>query len=297
MGYLDFLPSRAATALTMAALLGHTLGAALDPRGAGTMLDLAPAVPDTGLKINSNSTQSPGPFPVCTEINGPFAPFCLPHDGQDMVVDATYYVTWNSDYFDLNATATIELRYPNVSQGDSAFTSERTENSYGYIALHMEQRWLQEKPRNPLTFYIIEMDSSSNERASVQQGPTIMLHKRPPEHYKPPPRLPPSKLALCVGIPVSLAVVLGIVGGLYFGMRESRRIGLGNVMGSCGRGYGVAQSKSQRVNGGRGRAAYNDSREIARYSDDAGEGEDKDVGRASSGAFTNKLTKLKSWSA
>lgn len=246
MGYLNLLPSKIAMVYTTTALLGYALSAALVPRDTGPMLDLAPADPATGMKT-SNATQSPGPFPVCAETNGPFAPFCLPHHGQDMVVDATYYVTWNADYYDLNATTTIELRYPNSSQGDSAYTSEKTENSYGYITLHMEHEWLQGKPRNPLTLYMIELDPTSNQRASVQQGPTIVLHKRPPEHYKPPPRLPPSKLALYVGVPVCLAVVFGIVGGLYFGMRDSRRIGLGNVMGTRRKGYGIGKSKGQRI--------------------------------------------------
>ena len=300
MGFLNLLPSKVAMVYTMTTLLSHTFGAVLGARDdAGRMLDLTPADPATSTNNSSNATKSPGPFPVCTEANGPFAPFCLPHNGQDMVVDATYYVTWNADYYDLNATTTIELRYPNSSQGDSAYTSEKTENSYGYITLHMEKEWLQGKPSHELTLYIVEVGPSSNQTASVQQGPPIALHKRPPEHYKPPPRLPPSKLALYVGVPVSMAVVLGIVGGLYFGMRDSRRIGLGNIMGSCRKGYGIGKSKSQRVNSS-ATTALSDPEEmmaLRRYTDDYESKETKDAGRSSSDVFTNDLTKLKSWAS
>lgn len=56
---------------------------------------------------------------------GPFAPFCLPQDGANVVVDATYYITWNADFYPLNASITIEMRYSNSTARDSAFTSEK----------------------------------------------------------------------------------------------------------------------------------------------------------------------------
>lgn len=260
-----------------------------------TVLGHAASDPDVPNLI-SNSTQSAGPFPVCTDINTAYSPFCLPHHLEDVVTDATYYVTWNPDYYDLNATITIELRYPNSTQGDSAFTSAKTANSYGYIPLHMQSEWLQGRKRNSLTLYIIELDSTSNRRASVLQGPTITLHPRPTEHYKPPPQLPFNKRALAIGLPVGLAAVVLIVGGLYFGMRESRRIRVGNAMGSRGKGYGVGQSKNERLAG----EAVRESRELTelrKYSDstETDSSESKDLERASSDVFTNELTRLKSW--
>lgn len=246
---------------------------------------------------NNNSGPSPGDFPVCTEVNGPFAPFCLPRYGEDMIVDATYYVTWNADYYPLNATITIELRYPNSSKGDSAFTSDRTDNSYGYIPLHMEHEWLQGKPRNFLTLYIIELDSMSHRRASMRRGPTVVLSHQPPEHYKPSPRLAFNKLALFIGLPVSLAIVVLIVAGLFFGMRDIRRIGVGNIMGSR-KGYGVGESKTQRLRGGR-KAKFHGPDELSslrRYSDEFDGTEEKGLERTGNRAFSHELSKLKNWS-
>ncbi|KAF7586920.1 hypothetical protein BBP40_008012 [Aspergillus hancockii] len=190
---------------------------------------------------------SPDAFPICTDYNGPFAPFCLPRDGADVVVDATYYTTWNADYYPLNASITIEMRYSNSTTGDSAFTSERTDNSYGYLPLYIRKEWLQGKRQNKLTLYLVELDPASGTRASVRKGPMITLHPKPTEHYKPSPPMAFNKAALYIGLPVSLGVVIIVVAGLFFGMRKSRRIGLGSVMGSRGKGYGVRKSKSQRL--------------------------------------------------
>lgn len=216
-----------------------------------------------------------------------------------MIVDATYYVTWNADFYPLNATITIELRYPNSSQGDSAYTSEKTDNSYGYIPLHMRKEWLQGKKHNLLTLYIIELESRSDRRAGVRQGPTVILHPRPTEHYKPSPPLAFNKLALFIGLPVSLAVVVGIVAGLYFGMRDKRKIGVGSVMGSRGKGYAAGKSRDERLNRV-GETTFRDSQELStlrKSSDDIADSEGKDLERTSSRAFTHELLRLKSWSA
>lgn len=191
--------------------------------------------------------QSAGAFPVCTEVGHRFSPFCLPHDGDVLYVDARYYVTWNADFYPLNASITIELTYLNESNGDSAFTSQRTENSYGYIPLDVRKEWLQGKPRNNLTLYIIELDPNSDRRASTRRGPTIIVEPKPIEHYQPPPQLPSSKIALFIGLPVTLGVVVVLVASMIFNMRESKKLALGSVLTPRRRGYGIGASKSERL--------------------------------------------------
>lgn len=251
----------------------------------------------------SRNLTSAGDFPVCTELNGTFSPFCLPHNGADVIVDATYYVTWNADFYPLNATITIELRYPNSTEGDSAFTSERTDNSYGYIPLRMRKEWLQGKPHNDLTLYIIELDPRSDRRARARQGPTVVLHQKPVEHYKPPPPLPFNKLALIIGLPVSVGVVVLIVAGLFFGMRRSRQIGIAHARSSRGKGYGIRKSRNQRL--GRNKHSMDDAADAAlkKYSD-ADEGISEiaesdlyhDLYRSGNYGFGSRVAKLKSWS-
>lgn len=255
--------------------------------------------------LSNNRTSEPssaGDFPICTAVDGPVSPFCLPQDGTDMTVDATYYVTWNADYYPLNATITIELRYSNSSQGDSAFTSEKTANSYGYITLYMRKEWLQAKSRNYLTLYIIELDPTSGRRASARQGPTITLHPKPIEHYKPPPQLPYNRLALLIGLPVSLAVVILVVAGLFFGMRERRKIAVGNIMGSRDKGYAIGKSKNQRLGSGGVSKADLDRldglRALRKYTDDYSErsSEASDLEHSGSNPFKHEVSRLKSWS-
>lgn len=244
---------------------------------------------NAGNIITSNSTSS-GDFPVCTQSNGIFAPFCLPNDGEHMVVDATYYVTWNPDYYSSNATITIELRYPSSTDGDSAYTSDRTENSYGYIPVHMQKHWLQGEPSNPLTFYIIELDASSNRRASVRQGPTITLQRKPVQHHRPTPPPPFNRLALIIGLPVSLAVMVLVVAGLYFGMRDSRRIGV--IMDDV---EPAVKDHGRRIRRRRRHGSGDESRALRKYTDySADEESGGDLQRTSS-VFSHDLSKLKSW--
>lgn len=235
---------------------------------------------------------------MCIDRHTKFPPFCLPQHGADVVVDATYYVTWNADFYPPNAQITIELRYSNATQGDSAFTSAPTDNSYGYLPLHMQHEWLQGKFHNELTLYIIEMEPTSGHRASARQGPTITLHPKVVEHYKPPPPMPINKTALYVGLPVSLVVVISVVAGLFFGMRERRRIGLGNIMGSCNDGCPVGKTEpfleSQRELLGSLAKGYVDDRE-SRYSEVAGSECYDDVERTASFAFKRDPSTLKSW--
>ncbi|RAH71604.1 DUF4448 domain-containing protein [Aspergillus aculeatinus CBS 121060] len=259
----------------------------------------------TPTAVQKRSTAaSPNDFPICTDLNGPFRPFCLPKDGTEVTVDATYYVTWNADFYPLNAIITIELRYLNSSEGDSAYTSERIDNSYGYTHIHMREDWLQGKQRNALTLYIIELDAVSDKRASIRQGPTVLLHIRPTEHRKPSPQLSFNRLALYIGLPVSLGVVVLVVAGLYFGMRESRRIDLGNIIGSRDKGYGIAKSKEQRLGSKAGnREESETSSGFGRYTDDIDTSMSQilqpehhgDLEQSASFAFRRDSSKLRSW--
>jgi hypothetical protein len=231
-------------------------------------------------------------------------PFCLPEDGADVLADTTYYVTWNADFYPLNATITIELRYSDSLEGSSAFTSEKTDNSYGYYPLHMSKEWLQGKPNNTLTLYIIELDSTLDRRASARQGPMITLHPKPVEHYKPspPPRF--NKLALCVGLPVALVVVIIVVVTLVFSMRRSREA-ITSIWGSRRKGYGIGKSRSQRLRSDRNESNGSDGSTTSKhYPSDIETGllegtsslrYNHDHERGASYPFRRDVSRLKSW--
>ncbi|KKZ61961.1 hypothetical protein EMCG_03554 [[Emmonsia] crescens] len=182
-------------------------------------------------------------------------PFCLPKNGTEVFIGDIYYVTWDSDAFPPNSTITIGLNYvnSNENEGLSAYTSDRTENSYGFVTIKMDKDWLHGQSRNNLSVHIVEHSPGSNDRAKMVAGPIVSLVPKPGKHHPPPPPTPvPNKMALAIGLPVALCVFFLILLGLYFGMSKNRRIGLGNIMGSRSKGYGGGKSRIERL-GGRGR--------------------------------------------
>jgi hypothetical protein len=93
------------------------------------------------------------------------------------------------------------------------------------------------------------------------------LENEPPRHYAPPPKNKLEKTGLYIGLPLGLAFVVIVVVGLYIGMRKNRIIGVGNVMGRRGKGYGTGKSRRQRLGlGGKGAIRLED-RGAPQYSD------------------------------
>jgi len=202
----------------------------------------------------ATNTSNPGEgpnnaFPECHEAeSGPFAPFCQPTNGSDVWVGETYYVTWDADFFAINSTITIELSYVSTSGGGgNAWSSAKTPNAYGYVTMTMDKAWLQGTSRNNLTLTIVSLGPNVNAQAVRTSGPVISLINKPVAHLPAPPHTKaPNKLGMEIGIPVGVAFIVFVVFGLCIGMRKTRRIGVGNVMGRR-KGYGIGKSRRQRV--------------------------------------------------
>lgn len=171
-----------------------------------------------------------------------------PHANFALLTSRRPTVTWDSSRFAPNSTITLELNYanPEPNAGPQAWHSAPRRNSYGFAPVTMDGAWLKDLPRNNLTFYIVEMDPTSNSRSPVLPGPTVSLIKKPVSHPTPHAKPAPSRVGLLVGLPVTLGVMALVLCGLFFGMRKKRRLGVGNVMGRR-RGYGVGQSRRQRM--------------------------------------------------
>ncbi|KAL1983427.1 hypothetical protein VTN96DRAFT_10333 [Rasamsonia emersonii] len=261
------------------------------------VLSVAYAVPLTNITGHAAEV-SPGLMSVHPALSST-------EDLTNVTVDSTYYITWDVDFYPINSSIIIELRYSDNSAGDSAYTSDRTENGYGYVPIKMQKEWLQGKFYNNLTLYIIENNPESGQRTSYREGPTITLLPKPVEHYKPPPPTSFNKLGLVVGLPISLSVIILVVAGLFFGMRKSRQIGLGNVMGPRKNGYGIQQSKIQRLDYrskdsiNRGRVyntdVYTDNpnhRPVVKVDTELC----NEIERTRGHAFTHDVSNFKSWS-
>ncbi|KAJ9645907.1 hypothetical protein H2199_002950 [Coniosporium tulheliwenetii] len=186
-------------------------------------------------------------------------PFCLPHNHQDVYVGSKYYgkpgpapfqrrdtaheallVTWNRKYFAEHANITIILNYANET-AVQAWSSPPTDNLKGLLTVDMDKAWLKGYSRNNLTFFLTA-------DGKTYDGPEVSLQHEPPRHA--PNQSTGGKIdktGLMIGLPVALGFVLFVVVGLWFGMRKTRRIGLGSVMGRGKHGYGSRKSRRQRM--------------------------------------------------
>ncbi|KAF2800502.1 hypothetical protein K505DRAFT_190800, partial [Melanomma pulvis-pyrius CBS 109.77] len=174
-------------------------------------------------------------------------PFCLPSNESTLFYDKTYYATWDPLSFPTNSTVVVQIQLSNDTT-QQVWSSGKTDNSWGFVAVETKKEWMQGYSMYNLTFHLLNYEPAAPERAaSTLDGPVITLTNEPPNHYKAPPfNKVPNKEGLLIGLPVTLGFLLIVIVGLYFGMRKHRTIGLGNIMGRR-RGYGVGKSKRQRL--------------------------------------------------
>ncbi|KAF2272857.1 uncharacterized protein EI97DRAFT_198068 [Westerdykella ornata] len=199
-------------------------------------------------------------FPRCEKPST--GPFCAPKNEATLYVGKTYYATWDSDQFPLNSTIVVKVQFSNDSS-QQVWSSEKTKNSWGYVAVTTEKEWLQGYAMFNLTFSAVMVDEDSgNRKAQSFDGPLITLQNEPPRHLPPPEKNKLHKEGLLIGLPVGLGFVLLVVIGLYIGMRKHRIIGLGNIMGRRNRGYGTHKSRRQRLGLGKKGAIHLEDREV-----------------------------------
>ena len=132
------------------------------------------------------------------------------------------------------------------AEPQSAWSSKSIPKDWGYDIMTMDPAWLQGQSSNNLSLTLVAFDPTANQAATKIPGPIIGLINQPAQHYPPPPHAELNKLGLEVGIPVGIGAFLFIICGLWFGMRKTRRIELGNIM-SRRKGYGVGKSRRQRL--------------------------------------------------
>lgn len=205
-------------------------------------------------------------FPACSKESTDKNPFCLPSDESKLYYGKTYYATWDPSYFPANSTIQVQIQFSNDST-QQVWSSGKTENSCGFIAVDTKKEWMQGYSMYNLTFHMLNYEASAPERlASTRDGPLITLTNEPPNHYPPPPlNKVPNKEGLLIGLPLTLGFLLICMVGLYFGMRKHRTIGLGNIMGRR-KGYGVGKSRRQRMGLGKkgGAIRFEDQEEYTR---------------------------------
>lgn len=134
--------------------------------------------------------------------------------------------------------------------------------SKGRTHVRFEKEYLQTYQRYNLTFVLASYDTAISQ-AHYSEPLLVQLRYPPPRHLEPPPHNKlDNKEGLYIGLPVGLGALIFVMVGLCIGMRKTRRIGIGNVMGRRGRGYGARQSRRQRLGIGKRGAIQLDEREL-----------------------------------
>jgi len=197
----------------------------------------------TTTATDTSATQTAGgSFEVCHNPSGDFAPFCRPDNGSSVWVDYTYYVTWDSSYFNVNETIYVQANYANATRdGSQAYQSEPLSNAWGFVSWTINSDLLKSLSSNNVTLYITAQGGRS------VAGPIVMVTTSPtPQPYHQPPTQAPKGKDLYIALPaVAGFVIICVCGGFIFN-RKHRNIGLGNVMGRR-QGYGVGKSRRQRL--------------------------------------------------
>ncbi|KAK5663766.1 hypothetical protein OQA88_4197 [Cercophora sp. LCS_1] len=193
-----------------------------------------------------------GAFAVCHNLDGPFAPFCDPQNNATLYPDGTYYVKWDPEFFNSTNTTVRLAGFYNSNDTDEAFSSDPMAAGWGFYRwpITAELYSSQHKSAVNITLRIAALPAGS--AAKWYPGPVV--HVMPsPTPLQEPAKLP-SGPALYIALPTVLGfVALCVVGGCIWNAKK-RRIGLGNVMGRGRHGYGVGQSRRQRIFGkGRGK--------------------------------------------
>ncbi|RDI82028.1 hypothetical protein Vi05172_g7940 [Venturia inaequalis] len=177
------------------------------------------------------------------------SPMCMPTDETIVYVGDTYYVTWDPTRFDVNATINILLNYSNDT-ARVAYTSEGVPKQRGFLTVTMQESWMESKTNSTLIFGLVSYTPISDHTARPFVGPTVYLSKKPATHYSPPPvNTLPDNTSLLIGLPLGLGALFFVMLGLFFGMRQHRKISITEIKAALTKkkGYGASKSKRQRL--------------------------------------------------
>ncbi|CAK7262935.1 hypothetical protein SEPCBS119000_000228 [Sporothrix epigloea] len=205
----------------------------------------------------ATATNGAGSFPVCSNADGDFAPFCAPSNGSSLLPGATYYITWDAGYFAFapNTSVIITGNFFNETTGavtTQAFSSDPLAAAWSFYSWTVDKALLNRSIRISLSY--ITTGNGSTHRI----GPIVTVANPPP--YRQPPAKPPTGAALYIGLPAVICFVALMVIGTCYWNNRTRRIDVGNIssrsrfgklgelsMGRSRGGYGVGKSRRQRV--------------------------------------------------
>src|ERR1700760_413842 len=115
----------------------------------------------------------------------------------------------------------------------------------GFTTVTIDKSWLDNG--NIVNYTLVWDYFSSDINGQKHSAYNVTLAPQPVTHLPaPPPTKLPNKESLIIALPIVLGFFFFVAIGLCIGMRGTRRIGLGNIMGRK-KGYGTGKSRSQRM--------------------------------------------------
>lgn len=125
------------------------------------------------------------------------------------------------------SSVVIHLDHTNVTgdAGSTIFTSEITDNSFGYLKIRADKKWVQnKKPTNASISLIANPKPDSGVRARTFEGPTVVLARPPKKPRSPSVRhISPNRTAVLVIFPILGVVIFLFSAIMFFGMRRAGR--------------------------------------------------------------------------
>ncbi|KAL2154692.1 hypothetical protein VTH82DRAFT_3368 [Thermothelomyces myriococcoides] len=239
--------------------------------------DAAPPIP-----TNNDGTDA---FVTCSNIDGPFKPFCLPKHNDIYYPGSTHYVTWDTSFFpDENTTVRIIGIYANlppvVSEPDpesdedeeaaasdaelssgpqqqgggsgqvvEAFSSDAISAAWGFYQWHLDQSLLKShklKEAN-ITLRLAALTPGSR-AARWFTGPTVTLLNKPRKRKKPVHTpTPADDQVLYVALPLIFGFAAFMIAGTFCWNRQLRRVAVGNLRAGARSGRRLGASRKDRA--------------------------------------------------
>lgn len=151
-------------------------------------------------------------------------------------------VTWDPDFYNhtggANITYDVAVRLDYLNETSNLMvkldTYDRVPARWGYWPFKLTAEHLMGRSSNNVTITLLASPKGSDEKKPSVALPVVVAR---PALHAPAPLPPPSRSAILIALPVSLAAFTLILLGLCLWHRQTRRISLGNVMGRARHGY------------------------------------------------------------
>ncbi|KAI5462128.1 hypothetical protein BGZ63DRAFT_354292 [Mariannaea sp. PMI_226] len=185
-----------------------------------------------------------GAFSRCHNKDGTNAPLCAPAADSTLLVDSTYYITWDPDYFpnsDLkgrNGSYEVSIRLDYFNTTSHELIKEEhfpaSNASWGFYPFYVDKKYLHGYKEHNFTLSLYKQTSDSTTKTNVT---AIWVQLAKATLPAPTPTPAPKGHTLTIALPAVFgSILLLLIGGCLWN-RQTRRISIGNIMSRSRHGY------------------------------------------------------------